>query len=115
MQPDGAHRDMAKSLSRRSVLSVAAAAAPTAAVASECRIGPPVRSSMATWTVPEFPRQNRDIAAAVKAAGKAVQLIVQSLRNGGIHWQSLWSEWPRGVGDDESRCGMTKETLSTRL
>jgi hypothetical protein len=42
MQRNGAHRDMAKSLSRRSVLSVAAAAAATPAVAAECRIGPPV-------------------------------------------------------------------------
>ena len=42
MQRDGARRDIAKFLSRRSVLSVAAAAAATPAVAAECRIGPPV-------------------------------------------------------------------------
>jgi arylformamidase len=42
MQRDGAHRDIAKLLSRRSVLAVAAAAAATPAVAAECRIGPPV-------------------------------------------------------------------------
>ena len=42
MQRDGAHRNMAKLLSRRSVLSVAAAAAATPAVAADCRIGPPV-------------------------------------------------------------------------
>ncbi len=41
MQRHGACRDSAKSLSRRSVLCVAAAAAATPAVAGECRIGPP--------------------------------------------------------------------------
>jgi arylformamidase len=37
------------------------------ALADECRIGPPAP--------PEFQRQNRDFAAAVKAAGKPVELI----------------------------------------
>lgn len=41
MQRDGALRDMAKSLSRRSVICVAAAAAAAPAVAGECPIGPP--------------------------------------------------------------------------
>jgi arylformamidase len=41
MQRDGARRDRAKLLSRRSALCVAAAAAATPAAAADCRIGPP--------------------------------------------------------------------------
>ena len=49
------------------------------------RINCPVVLAYGTYETPEFQRQSRDFAAAMKAAGKPVTLLVgeglQSLRN----------------------------------
>ena len=52
------------------------------------RLRAPITVTYGSEETPEFQRQNRDFAAAVKAAGKPVQLIeaeskLQSLRDGG--------------------------------
>jgi arylformamidase len=54
-----------------------------------------------TFETPEFQRQGRDFAAALKQAGKHVTHIeAQHYAHRGVAWQSLWRQWPRGDGDD---------------
>ena len=70
------------------------------------RINCPVIATYGTLETPEFQRQSRDFAAAMKAAGKPVQLLVgpelQSLRDHGHAGESLRSARPRGAGADEA-------------
>jgi hypothetical protein len=91
-------------ISRRSLLGTAATIAATPALAEGCQIGPPphekgpkvwmdldqveldaaydqtvyapmITVTYGTFETPEFQRQSRDFAAAVKAAGKPVELL----------------------------------------
>ena len=70
------------------------------------RINCPVIVAHGTYETPEFQRQARDFAAALKAAGKPVTLAgrrgLQSLRDAGDARQSVWTAWPRGAGADET-------------
>jgi arylformamidase len=50
------------------------------------RLAPPLIVSYGTYETPEFQRQTRDFAAAVKAAGKPVQLLVGEAYN---HFEML--------------------------
>jgi arylformamidase len=50
------------------------------------RLAPPLIVSYGTYETPEFQRQTRDFAAAVKAAGKHVQLLVGEAYN---HFEML--------------------------
>ena len=57
----------------------------------------PVVVSYGTFETPEFQRQNRDFAAAVKAAGKPVELIVAENYNHYETEESLGSPYgPNG-------------------
>ena len=79
----------------------------------------PIIVTYGTNETPEFQRQSRDFAAAVKAAGKPVELVerrTQSLRDGGDAGQPLRPEWPRRAGDDEAfaclRCGCAPSSFA---
>ena len=71
----------------------------------------PVIVAYGTYETPEFQRQSRDFAAAVKAAGKPVTLLVAEGYNhfeiAGSDRQSAEPARPRGAGDMKLRPALT--------
>ena len=71
----------------------------------------PIIVTYGTNETPDFQRQSRDFAAAVKAAGKPVEAgrgaELQSHRDGGIAGQSLRPQRPRRARADEALRGVT--------
>ena len=70
----------------------------------------PITVTYGTLETPDFQRQSRDFAAAVKASGKPVQdhrsTELPSFGDGGIARQSLRTKWSCGARDDETCAGI---------
>ena len=69
------------------------------------KINCPVVATYGTLETPEFQRQSRDFAAAMKAAGKPVELLVGPstiTSRSWTRWQVPTACRPRGAGADEA-------------
>ena len=83
------------------------------------RIRAPVTLAHGTFETPEFQRQSRDFAAAMKAAGKPVAAArrpgLQPFRNARNPRQPLRPARPRGAGADEAHGGVRLRSVPTDL
>ncbi len=83
------------------------------------RLRAPIIVTYGTNETPEFQRQNRDFAAAVKAAGKPVELIEAANYNHFEMNESVGNPYgPNGraaLGADETCCGMKTHFDRIRL
>ncbi len=75
------------------------------------RLHTPLVLTYGTYETPEFQRQTRDFAAAVKAAGKPVELLVGEGYNHFEMLETLANPYgaarPRGAGADEIDAGIS--------